>query len=254
MLKKLSLLTFLILTVLQSFTQEARLNDPNSIAWFAYTGGIKISPKFAIHTEYQWRRTDGFKNWQQALYRTGFNYSLRKDVNIIAGYAFAQTFSYGDYPAAFAFPEHRIFEQLLIKNPIGKVDLSHRFMLEQRFVGRVFLENGNKKTDYNYLNRMRYRAKVEIPFQKNKSTTNWSLILQDEIFIGWGGNIGANIFDQNRVGIMLGYKLNNMLKLEAGYINQTLQQGGRINNKAVFQHNNGLLLAANFTFDASKKK
>ncbi|MBP8115151.1 MAG: DUF2490 domain-containing protein, partial [Chitinophagaceae bacterium] len=164
MSKKILSLLILSFFCFQSFSQETRLNDNNSIAWLAYTGGIKLNQKISIHTEYQWRRTDGFKNWQQALYRTGVNYSLRKDVNIIVGYAFAQTFTYGDYPAAFAFPEHRIFQQVLIKNPIGKVDVSHRFMLEQRFVGRVFLENGNKKTDYSYLNRMRYRAKVEIPF------------------------------------------------------------------------------------------
>lgn len=252
-MKKLSVLFVLTLISIQSLTQEARLNDRNSIAWFAYTGNFKLTPKLSIHTEYQWRRTDLLKHWQQGLFRTGLNYSLRKDVNLIVGYANAQTYVYGDYPAAFAFPEHRIFEQLLIKNPIGKVDLSHRFMLEQRFVGSVFLENGNEKTDYTYLNRMRYRAKVEIPFQKNRSATNWSLILQDEIFIGWGGNIGANIFDQNRIGIMLGYKINNTLKLEAGYINQTLQQGRRINNNPVFQHNNGFLLAANFNFDVSNK-
>jgi hypothetical protein len=126
-------------------------------------------------------------------------------------------------------------------------------MLEQRFVGRVFLESGNKKTDYSYLNRMRYRAKWEIPFQKNKTTSNWSLILQDEIFIGWGENIGANIFDQNRIGVLLGYKMNKTVKLEAGYINQILQQGRRINNNPVFQHNNGFLLAANFSFDMMKK-
>ncbi len=254
MIKKIVLLFFFPFFSFQSFTQETRLNDPNSIAWFAYTGNFKISSKVAIHTEYQWRRTDGFKNWQQALYRTGVNYSLRKDINLIAGYAFAETYSYGDYPAAFAFPEHRIFEQVLIKNPLGKVDLSHRFMLEQRFVGRVFFQNGTKKTEYSYLNRMRYRAKVEIPFQKNKTVTNWSLILQDEIFIGWGENIGANIFDQNRIGVLLGYKINKTVKLEAGYINQTLQQGRRINNNPVFQHNNGFLLAANFSFDVMKKE
>ncbi len=85
------------------------------------------------------------KTGNRDLFRTGVNYSLRKDVNLIAGYAFAQTYSYGDYPAAFAFPEHRIFEQVLIKNPIGKVDLSHRFMLEQRFVGRLHFKMVLKK-------------------------------------------------------------------------------------------------------------
>lgn len=253
MIKKISIFFVLLSLSIQSISQESRLTDQNSIAWFAYTGNIKLSPKVSIHTEYQWRRTEGLKYWQQGLFRTGINYSLRKDVNLIVGYANAQTYSYGDYPASFAFPEHRIFEQLFIKDKIGYIDFSHRFMLEQRFVGSVSLQNGTQKTDYNYLNRMRYRAKVEIPFLKEKLPTKWSLILQDEIFIGWGENIGTNIFDQNRIGILCGYKLNDLVKIEAGYINQTLQQPRRINNRSVFQHNNGFLIAANFSFDVIKK-
>lgn len=71
---------------------------------------IKIKPKISIHTGYQWRRIDGLKNWQQRLFRTGINYAVRKDVSLNAGYAFAETFTYGDYPAANAFPKHRIYE------------------------------------------------------------------------------------------------------------------------------------------------
>lgn len=231
------------------FSQEQRVADHNSIGWFAYTGTFKINPKLAIHTEYQWRRTDVIKNWQQGLLRTGLNFSLNKQVNLIAGYAFAQTYSYGDYPAAFAFPEHRIFEQVIIKNPIGNIDLSHRFTLEQRFVARVTMPAGVKNTDYSFLNRIRYRLRGEIPLHKKEATKkHWSFIAQDEVFIGWGKNIGANIFDQNRIGLLIGYKLNQHIKFEAGYINQTLQQARRINDKAVFQYNHGFLLAAGLSF------
>lgn len=109
----------LILHSLPSYSQEERLTDNNSIGWFVYTGTFKIKPKVAIHTEYQWRTVDGIKNWQQGLFRTGINYAIRKNVSVNAGYAFAQTYAYGDYPAAFDFPEHRIFEQVIIKNPVS---------------------------------------------------------------------------------------------------------------------------------------
>lgn len=231
-----------------AFPQEKRINDHNSVGWFVYTGTFKINPKIAIHTEYQWRRVDAVKNWQQGLLRTGINYAVRKDVNFIVGYAHAQTYSYGDYPATFAFPEHRIFEQVIIKNPIGKTDLSHRFTLEQRLVGKVTKSNGIKTTSYSFLNRMRYRIRGEVPLYKK----DLSLIIQDEVFIGWGKNIGANIFDQNRIGIMLGYKLNNAIKFEAGYINQTLQQASRVNNNPVFQNNNGFVIAANLSLNMFK--
>lgn len=239
----------LLLISFKTFSQEQRLSDKNSIGWFVYTGTFKIKPKIAIHTEYQWRRSDGIKNWQQGLLRTGINYAIRKDVSLNAGYAFAETFPYGDYTPVNAFPEHRIFEQIVINNLVGKVSLSHRFTLEQRFVGAVSLQNNQKNTDWNFLNRIRYRIRAELPLTKNKQADKniWSIVFIDELFIGWGKNIGANIFDQNRLALLLNYKINKTVKIEAGYLNQIVQQGKRINDKAVFQYNNGFILATHLS-------
>jgi hypothetical protein len=232
-----------------SFSQEQRMADHNTIGWLVYTGTFKIKPKLSIHTEYQWRRVNAIKDWQQGLLRTGMNYAIHKDLSLNAGYAFAKTFPYGDYPNANAFPEHRIFEQVVLKQAINKIEFSHRFTLEQRFVGKVVLVNNEKNIDWNYLNRIRYRLRTEIPIDKKQKTENkWRIILQDELFIGWGKNIGANIFDQNRIALLLGYKLNKNIKLEAGYLNQILQQGKRINDKSVFQYNNGFMLATHLAF------
>lgn len=253
MLLKLILPLALVLFSQLSFSQEQRLADHNTIGWLVYTGTFKLRNKLSVHTEYQWRRVNGLKSWQQGLLRTGVNFAIRKDVSINAGYAFAESFPYGDYPVATAFPEHRIFEQLVVKNPVGKMDISHRFTLEQRLVGKVVIQNGSKETDYTFLNRMRYRIRAEFPFSKNKQEKNvWSIMLMDEIFIGWGKNIGANIFDQNRLAFLVGYKLNQNLKFEAGYLNQVLQQGKRVNDKPVFQYNNGFVLASHVSFDLIK--
>lgn len=249
MSRPLILIIVFLISAYLSFAQEQRLTDHNTISWLAYTGTFKINRKIAIHTEYQWRRVDGFKNWQQSLFRTGVNYAIRKEVSINAGYAFAETFPYGDYPAALAFPEHRIFEQVVIKNPVGSVDISHRFTLEQRFVGKVVMQNGERTTDYIFLNRMRYRVRSEIPIiKKTGGKDRWSVVLQDEVFIGWGSNIGANIFDQNRLAVLLGYKLSQNIKIEAGYLNQVLLQGKTINDKVVFQNNNGFMLSTHLSF------
>jgi hypothetical protein len=248
MYQKLLIFILLFLTGNYSFSQEQRLADHNTIGWLVYTGTFKLKNKISLHTEYQWRRVNGLKNWQQGLLRTGVNFAVRKDISINAGYAFAETFPYGDYPSATAFPEHRIFEQVVMKNLVGKIDISHRFTLEQRFVGKVLILNGSKNTDYTFLNRLRYRLRTEIPVSKKKENNMWSIVLQDEIFIGWGKNIGANIFDQNRLAILVGYKINQTIKMEAGFLNQMLQQGKRINDKPVFQYNNGFMLATNFSF------
>lgn len=236
-----------------SYAQEQRLSDHNSIGWLAYTGTFKISPKIALHTEYQWRRTEGLKNPQQSLLRTGVNYALRKDVSLNAGYAFAETSPYGDYPNANAFSEHRIYEQIVLKNPIGKVEISHRFTLEQRFLEKFLIQNGATNTDWVFLNRIRYRLRTEIPVYKNSTDNNsWSIILLDELFIGFGKKVGANIFDQNRLAALVGYKINKNIKMEAGYLSQILQQGKRVNDKSVFQYNNGIMLSTHLSFDAFK--
>jgi len=249
MFQKLLIFILLFLTGRYSFSQEQRLADHNAIGWLVYTGTFKLKKKISIHTEYQWRRENGLKNWQQSLFRTGVNFAVRKNISINAGYAFAETFPYGDYPSINTFPEHRIFEQVAIKNPVGKVDISHRFTLEQRFIGKVLIQNGSKNTDYTFVNRMRYRVRTETPLNKNKQEKNiWSIAFQDEIFIGWGKNIGANVFDQNRLAILVGYKLNQTIKMEAGYLNQMLQQGKRVNDAVVFQYNNGFMLATHFSF------
>lgn len=252
-MKKSLLLLVLLLASGHLFAQQVRLSDHNTIGWFAYTGSFKVKPRLAIHTEFQWRRTEIIKNGQQNLLRTGLRYSINRNVDLTLGYAFAGTFSYGDYPAAFAFPEHRAFEMLSVKNPIGKIDLSHRFILEQRFVGSVTRGGATKNTAFNYLNRMRYRVRAELPLAGGTtSKKTWSLIVQDEIFAGWGKNVGANVFDQNRIGLFAGCRFSPLLKLEAGYINQVLQQPKQVNNQSVFQYNHGFVIAANINIDLTK--
>jgi len=75
----------------------------------------------------------------------------------------------------------------------------------------------------------------------------------DEVMIGFGKNVGENIFDQNRIGVLLGYKFNDLLRVEGGYLNQIVQLGREVEGKNVFQYNNGFIVSANFNFDFSKK-
>ena len=64
----------------------------------------------------------------------------------------------------------------------------------------------------------------------------------DEVFIGFGENVNENVFDQNRVAVLLGYKFSPSLRIEGGYLNQTVQLGREVNGRNVFQYNNGIIL------------
>ena len=61
-MKKLIISLFLLLFLVGgSYAQKTISNQTH--AWVLYTGNHKISEKFGIHTEYQWRRADFFNDW-----------------------------------------------------------------------------------------------------------------------------------------------------------------------------------------------
>jgi Protein of unknown function (DUF2490) len=71
----------------------------------------------------------------------------------------------------------------------------------------------------------------------------------DEILVGFGKNVNENIFDQNRFGLLLGYRFSPKLRLEAGYISQIVQLAREIGGRNVFQHNNGFILNSFFNIN-----
>jgi hypothetical protein len=77
-------------------------------------------------------------------------------------------------------------------------------------------------------------------------TEKWYAAAYDEILIGFGKNVGENIFDQNRISAVLGYKASGLFKVEAGFLHQTLQLGREIETKNVFQYNSGLIINTYF--------
>jgi len=236
--------------------QNNRMNTYNNIGWYNYFGTLKVSDKVGIHTEYQWRRDHFIKNWQQGLLRVGVNYNLNPRVLFRVGYAWIETFAYGEIPInelGRDYTEHRIFQMIQLSHKEGILDLSHRFILEQRFVGRYSAANVIREDQYPFLNRLRYMVRVQIPLKgKEVKDKTPYVAVYNEVFIGFGKNVNSNIFDQNRVGVLLGYCFNKNIRIEGGYLNQTVQYGRQINGKNVFQHNNGFILNANFNLDVAK--
>ena len=86
----------------------------------------------------------------------------------------------------------------------GKLTAHTRF--EQRF------RESTNDTGYRVRQRFRYTRPIN---------ENFSVVLWDEIFIGFNDTTGGNRagYQQNRVFAGFGYKLNDSLSLNAGYIN-----------------------------------
>lgn len=193
-------------------------------AWAIYTGNHKLTDKFGIHTEYQWRRSDGFQHWQQSLLRLGIDYYAKPSLQLTAGYGWIKSFPYGEQPIAKAFNEHRIWEQVILKSPIGRVDIQHRYRLEQRFLEnwKINAENSDWKMEgFNFRQRIRYRLFAAVPLTRNEWKDNTLfLAIYDEPFIGFGKGIGKNILDQNRFYAALGWRFNKNMNVQFGYLNQ----------------------------------
>ena len=255
----------LIILIITSFfgtnnlnAQNNRLNTNNNIGWYNYFGTFKVSDKIGIHTEYQWRRNNLITDKQQGLLRVGINYNLNPRVMFRVGYGWIETYPYGDIPLnglGRDFSEHRIFETVQLSQKEGIFDISHRFMLEQRFVGRYTSPSVDSEDDFPMLNRLRYMVRVQVPLKGTEIKDNTPYAaFYNEVFIGFGENVNANIFDQNRLGLLLGYRFNKNLRIEGGYLNQTLQYGRQIGGKNVFQSNNGFVINTNLNFDFTKPK
>ena len=247
---------FSIVSTSKVFAQNTRIQEGNQIGWYNYFGTFKLNSKFGIHTEYQLRRTNYITDKQQGLLRVGLNYQANPKLQIRMGYAWIETYPYGDFPIngmGKDFTEHRIFEMATLTDKISILDISHRFMLEQRFIGRYTSPTSTTEDEYVFLNRFRYMFRIQMPL-KGKSIVDKTpyIALYDEIFIGFGPNVNENIFDQNRIGLLLGYKFNGNFRIEGGYLNQTLQLGREITGRNVFQNNNGFIVNTILNFDLSK--
>ncbi len=227
MRKTLGLLALSLGSFLPIYAQDSgqRFSDSNLNGWYMYFGDHPISPKWGAHLEGQWRRNGIINRWQQLLLRPAINYELSPSAMLTGGYAYVKSFPYGDFPARNVVPEHRIFQQLLLKQKIGRVDLQHRYRLEQRFIGQV-LESVSGPTvvdSWRYQNRFRYSLKAAVPLSGSKES-KWYLAFYDEVFLNFAPNSGASVFDQNRAYAAFGRKLSRTEKIEVGYMNQTLIQ------------------------------
>lgn len=223
-----------------------RLSDDNSIGWYTTTGTIKFSSRWSLHFEYQWRRDNYITTWQQSLLRTGVNYHLNENATARIGYGWIETYPYGDYSInkfGKQFTEHRTYQTITTTQKIGRFDLSNRYMLEQRWLATYNNASSASVDKWTYVNRLRYLGRIQTSLKGKTISDNCPYAaLYDEIMIGFGNNVGQNVFDQNRLGILIGWQFSKNFKLEGGYFNQIVQLGRTVNSQNIFQYNSGFII------------
>ncbi|MFT4761391.1 MAG: long-subunit fatty acid transport protein [Paraglaciecola sp.] len=181
--------------------------------WLMYFGTNRISDDWSIHSEIQYRNhTVQPTNIEQLLLRTGVNYHLNDNAIVTFGYGYIASYDFESEQKAPESTEHRLFQQLILINKLGRIKFEHRYRLEQRWVNS------------DYRNRLRYRLMVFIPINKPTITKGTLfLAIYDEIFM----NTEQTFFDRNRLYGALGYQFSKMVQVQVGYLYQRVNAFGK---------------------------
>ena len=184
--------------------------QPPSVGnWLIYFGNQKISSRFNFHNEIQYRNYNFIGDMNQLLIRTGIGYNINKNNNILLGYGYIQSYVYDSTLENKSHTnEHRIFQQFIIKKTIKNYYFNHRLRFEERFI--------NSAIKY----RFRYFLSINKPL--NKKTMEDHTIyasMYNEIFL----NTNNQFFDRNRIYAGIGFAFKKDLRLEAGYMIQSLK-------------------------------
>lgn len=198
--------------------------DHNLHGWGMYFGDHPIAKsRWGVHLEGQWRRHNGFNQWQQLLLRPGVNYEVNKNLLLTGGYAFINSYRYGQFPTvARATPEHRIWEQALLRYKTGKLSWTTRLRFENRFLG--VRNTAGDLTNYRYENRFRAWQRVTAPLSPRYYATAYN-----EIWFYVKPYQSASVLDQNRAYVAFGRRFGPFWEAEAGYMLQSIwQRNGRV--------------------------
>lgn len=184
--------------------------------WWMYFGTYKLDERFSVHGEIQYRNYNFIGELEQLLIRTGLNYAIPESKALVTmGYGYILSEPLLESLSSVA--EHRVFQQLILNQSVGRLHFSHRYRIEERWV---------ENSDFKW--RFRYFLGLNIPLNSTViERGTWYAALYNEVFV----NGKSSYFDRNRVYGGLGYKLNSSIKIQLGYMSQ-IQEG---RNRPQFQ-------------------
>ena len=215
MMNKLRSCCFLLVLLLAANVNAQKTDTGN---WFLYFGNQKINNRWNWHNEVQYRNYNFAGDLEQLLLRTGIGYNLSENNNnLLLGYAYIHSEPYvAGTDDKLETDEHRIFQQFITKQQFGRINIQHRYRVEERFV----------KDDFKL--RLRYFLSLNIPINKKEMEKNAIYAsAYNEIFL----NTEQNQFDRNRLYGGIGYCFNKSIKVEAGIMSQMMAN----NSRAQFQ-------------------
>lgn len=228
---------FLLITAV-SFSLGAQQHQFSG--WTASFNTVKLKKKLSIHFDVQLRSNDKLIHTQTLLLRPGINFHVNKSTIVTAGYALINNRTVKSNTSAY-FSEHRLWQQLILLQPVKNISIQHRFRFEERFIPQTSINNNKLiKTGSAFATRFRYFARAILPFKPvTKFEKGWFAALQNELFVNItnANATNNNFFDQNRAYAAIGNRFTKSFDAETGLMNQYL------NGRTVNTSNNLIQLA-----------
>jgi hypothetical protein len=193
----------LSLLLLLPLTSVAQATDETHEVWASWHHQQRLSQDWLATSDIQLRSQDGGGPWRQIILRPSVSYTLRPGLSTSIGYAYVENRSADGQQTS----EHRPWQQIQSQQKLGNGTLSQRVRLEQRFIES---NQGDFYSD---------RARLQVRYQQPLKTGKHYVALQNEVFLHLSerARLNGRTFDQNRLGLLAGWRASPQWGVELGY-------------------------------------
>jgi hypothetical protein len=221
-------LLLFFLTTWCSFRSPAQTppGGAESSTWLSYFGDQPFTNTLALHLEGSYRHTFPFDHPEQYMLRGGLTVDHGHGLSSLFAYTYLVSYPFegemhSPATASEKLPEHRTLEQLQFQHRLARtaekrIVLTHRFRLEQRWLGTN--TEGVGATKWDFAERARYRLTARIPFK----TASWPMApdyvsIFNEVYTSFGPHSGNRTFYANVDYGAFGWNLGSTFAFELGY-------------------------------------
>ncbi len=204
------------------YAQTALAQTNEFSGWAGWFHTQRLSKNWGFSFDAQFRSAHHADYLKNVLLRPNVNYYFGGNKSATLGYAYVSANGRNALGEKTLRHENRLFEQFIVTQKAGvNTAITHRFRLEQRFLGSTATQPDV------FSQRVRYFVRGVIPFNNEPVFTKGVFLgLQNEVFtnIQNKAKVNNHFFDQNRAYMALGYRINKKVDIEAGYLNQYIKQ------------------------------
>jgi hypothetical protein len=216
---KLVLLILVVAGLSQTVLPQEKISFNSN--WKSLDVDKKLSDKWAVSAEVHARNTFFLKDWQQVVVRPHLHYLPEKNINISVGYSYIKNYQFSDFSTPVDAVEHNVFQQVIVKHEVSKIDIHHRVRFEERFQPVIIKtpEGSHASNRRNYSSRFRYRIQVAVPLEKVIPNHDLKFVAFDEAHLDFGKSLLPESFDQKRWFMGVSFRASDKIKIRSGYQN-----------------------------------